>query len=60
MAGIRALLKTIDADGSGFVTVQECRDYLNKPMDEAREGVELLLKIAGEKDGKLAVNDFAK
>ena len=60
MAQIRALLKSIDADGSGFVTVQECKDYLNKPLDEAREGVELVLKLVGEKDGKLNVQDFIK
>merc|ERR1711890_119220 len=23
----------------------ECRNYLNKPLDEAREGVELLIKV---------------
>ena len=60
MSGIGAFVKAIDADGSGFVSVQECKEFLLKPIDQARNGVELMLKLTGEKDGKLSVQDFKK
>jgi len=60
MSGIGALVKAIDADGSGFVSVEECREFLLKPIDDMRDGVELMLKLTGEIDGELNVQDFKK
>ena len=60
MAAMKALLKTLDADGSGTITAQECKDFLNKPLEKARESVDLVLKLAGEQDGKLEIEAFIK
>merc|ERR1712080_194000 len=60
MSGIAALLKAIHGDGSGSVSVQECKEFLLKPIDDMKNGVELLLKLTGENDGKLSVQDFKK
>ena len=60
MSAIGSFLKAIDADGSGFVSVEECKDFLLRPTDDARKGVELMLKLIEEKDGKLDVQDVKK
>ena len=61
MAEITKLVKSLDTDKSGYISVQECQDFLNKPMERAKEGVQLLLKLAGQtEDGKISVENFAK
>merc|ERR1712098_790276 len=59
MEQILALLKTIDADGSGTVSVEECKDFLNRPLEEARQCVELLLSMAGP-EGEIGVKNLIK
>ena len=58
--GIKAILKTIDTDGSGSISVEECKEFLNKPLVEAKEGLELMIKLASNEEGKLAIEDFVK
>merc|ERR1719244_2191385 len=62
MSQTRKILKAIDKDNSGTVTVEECRNFLNKPIEEAKQGVELMIKLAGiwAKDGKISIDDFVK